>query len=129
MGLFKSKEVEATLNKLGKKIKGELKNELEMQGHVASGRLRDSIDYKITGEDELTFTALPRWRQVNDKQPAGRFVARTKLVYWLRQKGVVLPNGAKSKMVFNIQKIIFEEGTPTKGAKIFSKTGKRTGFM
>ena len=118
-------------NKLGREITKALKQELTAQGHVARGTLRDSIRSEVKtnkdGENTLVIRANKKWRAVNEGQPAGLNLSEQQIKTWLSAKGI---NWRSYKfMIYQINKAIFEQGTPTKGSFRYSKNGRRTGFV
>lgn len=117
--------------KLGREFTKSLREELIAQGHVARGTLRDSIRAEVktskSGENTLLIRANKKWRAVNDGQPAGLNLSEQQIKTWLSAKNV---NWRSYKFViYQINKAVFEQGTPTKGSFRYSKNGRRTGFV
>jgi hypothetical protein len=114
--------------KIGEELERQLKEELEAQGHVATGRLKNSIKFAVQRDGrELVIKALPRWESVNDGQPVGTNVSGSKIKRWLSAKGVDWKSD--KSIVWKIKTKIRKEGTPTAGSFAYSKNGRRTGFV
>lgn len=113
--------------KIGKTLVRELKKELKDQGHVATGNLLNSIRAEDNKKGQLVIRALPRWKDVNDGQPKGTDVNELKLKRWFTAKGI---DWRKDPfIIYQVNKAIYEEGTPTAGSFRYSKNGRRTGFV
>lgn len=117
--------------KLGKRFTRDLKQELTQQGHVARGTLKNSIRAEVktdkSGENTLLIRANKKWKPVNDGQPAGLNLSAQTIKRWLSAKGI---DWRSNKFViYQINKAVFEQGTPTKGSFRYSKNGRRTGFV
>lgn len=118
----------------------EIKKELADQGHNHSGKLSRSIKPHlklisdgIRGE----ITMLERYIFINTRTPGARipFSGRTgrggkskfiqALIKYFREKGFANPKRAAFATAYKMKK----EGRPTKGSRLFSKNGRRTGFL
>lgn len=94
-----------------------LKSELASQGHIATGKLRDSIRVRVVqtatglrldGESEFYGKYVDRGRK-----PGGKRVPIQALVAWLRVKGIPLNGRKEIDMAFAIQHSIWKNGIPT----------------
>ena len=122
--------------RIGNRLVKELKGELEAQGHVATGRLKNSIRWEVSKNGKnLRIRALPRWKDVNDGQPKGTKVGDLKLKRWMSAKGIDWRSD--KSLIFLIGRAIEQEGTPTRIVKPpkklsafgYTKNGRRTGFI
>lgn len=118
------------------------RKELEQQGHVLTGRLRDSIDYEITPLDDkvvgtlfgddygvvVEFGVDPERIPFSD--PSGRGGTSKYiqgLVRFFQIKG--LDEREAIRAAFATARIHKREGMPTVASSRFSQTGKRIGFI
>lgn len=130
--------VEAAMSRLQKK----LRKTLEDQGHVNTGRLRDSIKYEIevkTGAVVARMESLDYGLVMEFGIPAGRIPyggrtgrgGRSKyiqgLITYFESKG--LQGREAIGAAFATANVHRREGLPTVASRRFSNTGERTGFV
>jgi hypothetical protein len=126
--------VRKVLAKVGDKLVFQLKTELENQGHIATGRLHDSIDYEIQTLGRNTVLRInaegaPYAAIVNDGAKP-HFPNIDAIIDWMDAKGISPDDGQTKKQVaYAIAKRIQIEGIPTKGSFEYSHNGKRRGFV
>jgi len=104
-------------------LETEIKGELERQGHVATGKLRDQIKvslqkWTITGSAGDAFYAkYVDW----GRRPGGKRVPIQALINWIEIKGFAHGNKAVN-MAWAVQHAIWKNGVPTdkdEGKKMF----------
>ena len=126
--------VRKVLAKIGDKLVFQLKTELENQGHIATGRLHDSIDYEIQTLGRNTVLRInaegaPYAAIVNDGAKP-HFPNIDAIMDWMDAQGISPDDGQTKKQVaYAIAKRIQIEGIPTKGSFEYSHNGKRRGFV
>jgi|TARA_R100000482_G_scaffold122207_3_gene69387 hypothetical protein len=128
------------LTEVGIDLVAAIRGELERQGHVNTGRLRDSIGYNISefgGNVTLTVLAdeVDYASAINDGFIPRSLPSVYAIEDWVKQRGIQSnnPKIANSKnpdkaLAFAIAKAIQDEGSPTRGAFRFSRNGFRRGF-
>jgi len=124
-------------------VEQRLKEEITAQGHKLTGKLLQSIEYKIerTGGDfqiayEMEFYGLILDKGVKASRipfgGTGTGAKTSKYIQGLTRYARLRFNvGAKEalKIAFAIAHKQKKQGMPTKGSYLFSKTGKRTDFV
>ena len=112
------------LQAIGDNLTQRIKDELTAQGHVATGKLLNSIRADVSGaaikgfaEDYSVF--------VNNKSRPHGFNQQgiEDLKAWMRVRGI------NQDALWPIIKTIQKQGTPTSGSYRFSKNGRRTDFV
>lgn len=111
--------------------KGSIKKELVDQGHVLTGRLRDSIREEVSWDDRQAQAIL--WAEdyaviVNiglDKSKV-RYPISVMIEYF-RKRG--LPIKEAKRAAYATRNVHQREGMPTKASSRFSKNGYRRGFV
>jgi len=102
-------------------LRDQLKEELKIQGHVATGKLMDSIKvaarqtatgYIIEGKGEGYGKYVDSGRRAGIKR-----VPIDALVGWIRAKGIPLNGKKEISVAFAIQAAIFKNGIPSNKAK------------
>lgn len=131
------------LERIGDFLKEELVSELIAQGHRATGKLANSVDYSVkefVNGLSLEVSYLSYGRYLNDGVPANRIPfggkktgAKTSkyiqaLIDWVQIKGIATGIAAKG-LAFGIARKHKQEGMPTKGSYAFSSNGRRIGFQ
>jgi hypothetical protein len=117
------------LHILGEFIVEKLRIELEMQGHNNTGKLSDSITYRIVNNN-LEIRALDYAKDVNFGRDKGmKPINIGALAEWVQQRGIAVGDLDIINVAYAIQAKIYQEGSPTKKAMEFSKNGRRTGFI
>lgn len=108
------------------------KDELAAQGHKASGKLIDSLEYKV---DETFFDGLSAAIMVEDY---GRYVdTGTKphlppvsaLIDWARYVQPSMSDKERRSFAFAVRANMGKVGTPSSGSFAFSKNGRRTDWI
>lgn len=113
-----------TFNKIGERVDGLIREELDIQGHNATGKLSNSIRHEVEGVSINGFANDYSIFVNNRSRP--HFINKggvQSLKEWLSVKGI------DQKALWPIIKKIQAEGTPTSGSYRFSKNGKRTDFV
>ncbi len=110
----------------------EFQKELEEQDHVATGNLRDNIDYEIKEKGdgfEIVFNSEEYGKYVDTGTKAGRYVPIDNLIQWIETKGIASGEKEIKNAAYAIQRKIYNEGTPTSGSYKYSKNGRRTDWI
>lgn len=123
-------------------LMNEFKSELKKQGHVNTGKLLNSIDFKIQNilDNTVSTFFFEEYGFIVDNGVSadripysGRtgFGGRSKyiegLMKYFRSKGF---NNKKAKsLAFATANVHKREGMPTRGSYKYSSTGQRTGFV
>jgi len=111
-------------NVIGQFLIKELSKELIFQKHQASGKLIDSLEYRI--KNTSNGMRLEIWSEdyghyVNTGRKAGtKKVPIVSLVNWIKQKGIASGDKEVTSIAYAIQTKIFREGIPTSGSKRLS---------
>lgn len=125
---------------IGEVLVDAIRDELQNQGHVNTGRLRDSIGYEINefgGNITLTILAdeVDYASAINDGFRPSSLPNIDAIEEWVRERGIKSDNekinkskNPERRLAFAIAKSIMQEGSPTSGAFKFSKNGYRRGF-
>ena len=132
---------EAATVKWAKAVADDLRKELKQQGHVASGRLLDSIglgdlDTK-KGKVRQTIKSMPRGEKL-DKRQANAVVSINQLLRWMTNKNKTAIGSKKfvsttpkerKRIAYALKRAIEKEGIPTANSYNFSNNGRRTGWI
>lgn len=108
-------------NVIGRFLVQELRKELVFQKHEATGKLIDSLEYRI--KSTTTGISLGIWSEdyghyVNTGRKAGgKKVPIAVLIEWIKQKGIASGDKEVKGIAFAIQTKIFREGIPTQGSR------------
>jgi hypothetical protein len=106
-----------------------LKAELEAQGHNNTGKLKDSITWKLEG-DKINIYAEDYAKWVDSGRKAGaKRIPIDALMIWVEQRGIASGDKEVKNIAFAIQQKIFQEGSPTMGSYKFSANGRRDKFI
>ena len=128
------------LTEVGRDLVAAIKGELERQGHVNTGRLRDSIGYNISEfGGNMILTVLANEVDYASAINNGFHPKSLPNVYaieeWVKQRGIQSDNpkirnskNPDKALAFAIAKAIQDEGSPTRGAFQYSRNGFRRGF-
>ena len=119
------------LNVIGAFLVKKLKQEVEVQKHVARGTLRDSFEYRVksTGNG----ISLEIWSEdygqyvETGRKPGAKRVPITALMEWIRIKAIASDDKQVRSIAFAIQEKIFREGTPTSNSRKLA--ARRTGHL
>ena len=126
MGLL----VKEDLERLGGFLKRELGKELVLQKHRASGRLIDTMFFKVVQKREaleLQIWAQDYAKTVEKGQRPGIKVPIEDLIEWIKAKGIERGDKQIKTAAFLIQRAIIKQGIPTAGSKRLAP--RRTGFI
>lgn len=119
-------DVDKRLDPLCKWLETELKAELERQGHIATGALRESIRVavsKTAGGAIIEGRGSKIAKYVDwGRKPGGRRVPIDALMGWIEVKGFATGDKAKS-LAYAIQYSIWKNGIPT------NKDQSKTAFV
>ena len=127
-----------TIKKASLIVADHLQKELELQGHIASGNLKKSIQPGTikTGDNFIDqVIEMLAYGEDVDQGVSAQNVAPVKVHFgdilrWIKTKGLSSGNQAEDvKFALNTARKHKREGIPTKSSLRFSKTGKRTGFI
>jgi len=112
------------LEKAGERIDSLIREELSEQGHIATGKLSNSIRHEATDRDIKGY-AEDYSIFVNNRSRPHYFNKKgvESLKNWLQVKGI------SPDALWPIIKKIQQEGTPTSGSFKFSNNGRRTDFV
>jgi hypothetical protein len=112
------------LQSIGNNITQRIKDELTAQGHVATGKLLNSIRADVSGATINGFAEDYSVFVNNRSRPHGfNQQGIEELKAWMRVKGI------NQDALWPIINKIKAEGTPTSGSFRFSKNGRRTDFV
>ncbi len=125
------------LSKIGDDLVSRIKKELQEQGHVATGSLIESIDYKIkvtrSGYVINILADDPKATFVDEGVPSQKVKIGRDYIEglsdWLNIVQPSLSIKERKKVAFAIAITSTREGTPTKNAFRYSNNGRRTGFI
>jgi hypothetical protein len=104
-------------------LETEIKGELERQGHIATGKLRDQIKVYLTGNTIVGTAGEAFYAKYVDwgRRPGGKRVPIQALINWIEIKGLAHGNKA-IQMAWAVQYAIWKNGVPTdknEGKKMF----------
>lgn len=132
-----------SLRKLMRSLKGKLARRLAAQGHVLTGKLRDSISYKVerVGSKMIAeMTALDYGMIIEVGVPAGRipYSGRTGkggtsqyiqglVRFWQIKKGLSARESLRA--AFATAAVHKREGIPSRGSYGHSRNGERTNWI
>jgi hypothetical protein len=122
----------------------DIRKELATQGHNLSGSLSNSVQGKITSDDEdgfeLDIEHVKYGTYVNYGVDASRIAyypgsGRKTSLYiqaltdWVQRRGMATEEKAARGIAFAIARTHKKEGMPSRGSYAFSGNGRRTGFV
>lgn len=134
--------INEALKEASELLRNEFKSELKKQGHVNTGKLLNSIDFKIQKlldntvstfffeeygfiiDNGVTADRIPYSGRTG---LGGRSKYIEGLMKYFRSKG--FNNKRATSLAFATATVQKREGMPTRGSYKFSSTGKRTGFV
>lgn len=115
---------------------------LREQGHRASGRLERSFEARLRFQGTMMMAEIlveAYGVELNFKRPGFDFPSPDMggifrdfvedLVEWIGYTDPGLPSQEKREKAHRVARALHREGSPTRGAKRFSKTGRRTGWI
>lgn len=118
------------LDEIGQYIIEELAKEIIKQDHSNTGKLIQSLDYRVSsGANSISLIVEMNdyGKYVNTGRKRGaRKVPIDALVEWIKQRGIESNNKKAIGIAFAIQKTIQRDGIPTKNSR---KRGKRVEFV
>lgn len=109
------------LNVIGRFLVQELQKEIELQKHVATGKLLDSFEYRIKNTGNTV--SLEIWSEDygeyvdRGRKPGGKRVPIAALMEWIRNKAIASGDAEVKSIAFAIQEKIYREGIPTSGGR------------
>lgn len=114
------------LNDIGQFVIEELAKEIIKQDHSNTGKLIESLDYKVANNVvEVFMNDYGRYVNTGRKRGAKK-VPISALVEWIKQRGIASNNKKAIGIAFAIQKTIEKQGSPTTNSR---KKGKRVEFV
>jgi len=122
-------EVEKALTRVGELYIKAFRDELERQGHRATGELIDSFTQYLTLTTDgavLEITMAAHGEGVDKGQPPGTIVPLDKLIRWVQLKDIESEITKVQSAASLIQRAIYNEGTPTRGSR---EMGQKTNFI
>jgi len=107
------------LQPIARFLQQEVITELEQQGHIATGNLKDSIEAAIE-EYAGGFKIVGRYLYYGEyvdtgRKPGTKRVPIDALIAWIRVKKINLNGKRERDVAFAIQTAIFKKGIPTDG--------------
>lgn len=96
-----------TLTILGELVKSQYKSQLSKGNSIATGKLYNSVDYKLTFTEsgvKLYFTALDYWVYVENGRQAGKMPPISVIKRWMVVKGIADTNNTLWKIARSIEK-------------------------
>lgn len=109
----------AKLKEFAQYLEKEITTELVSQGHVASGKLKESISVEVTKALDLISIDgrfIYYGRYVDTGRRAGvKRVPLDALIEWIRIKRITLNGKSERQVAFAIQTAIYKKGIPTSG--------------
>ena len=98
-------------------LEKEIKAELEKQGHIATGKLRDSIKVVVV-QNATGFSIEGRGKDIAKyvdwgRKPGGKRVPIGALIAWIRVKGMAVTGKSEVQLAYMIQNAIWRNGIPT----------------
>lgn len=105
----------------------EIRNELDQQGHRASGRLIDSIttDVVARGGTVIGKVLMEDYGRYLDTGTRPHYPPISELIDWAGSVKPGLSDRERRSFAFAVQRSIATHGTPTPGSFQFSKNGRR----
>ena len=104
------KNLQNKLSEIGIEVKDKYKSKLKGEGVYATGKLYDSVNYKLTVKEnvvELYFTALDYWINIEEgRQPNSKMPPVDVIKKWMIVRGI--PD--KSGLAFVIARSIAKKG-------------------
>lgn len=142
-------ELTINLSELGQFLVDEIGKELAEQGHVLTGKLKQSIEYTtkrlLNGDLELDVRMLAYWVYVergvrasripfsNKRRRGGAGGKKSKyiqgLVDFVKKRGMASLDSKALSIAFAIAKTHKKEGMPTRGSYSYSQNGRRKFFQ
>ena len=114
------------LANIGQFVIEELAKEIIKQDHSNTGKLIESLDYKVVNNVvEIFMNDYGRYVNTGRKRGAKK-VPISALVEWIKQRGIESNNKKAVGIAFAIQKTIERQGSPTTNSR---KKGKRVEFV
>lgn len=111
--------IQKALQPIATLLQREVITELEAQGHIATGELKDSIEATVedyTGGFKIVGRYLYYGDYVNSGRPPGtKKVPLDALINWIRVKKINLNGKREKDVAFAIQTAIFKKGIPSDG--------------
>lgn len=112
--------LEVVMNDFGKDYVTAIKRELRSEGKVASGELLNSINYKLIRKDDgfdIQITSKEYLKYVDEGRRPGRMPPSTKLIPWVRSKGIKMSTSKGKKMTDQQMAFVLAKSIGKKGIK------------
>lgn len=125
-----SPQVEFALKKVGEIYIKAFRDELERQGHRATGSLIDSFTQHLSLTTDgaiVEITMAAHGEKIDKGQPPGTIVPLDKLIKWVQFKNLESEIGKVTQAAALIQRAIYHEGSPTYGS--LQLHSPKTGFI
>lgn len=106
-----------------------IKAEFVAQGHSNTGKLEDSLTWKLEGNKiNIYGVDYAKWVESGREKGAKR-IPIDALITWVEQRGIASGDKEVKNVAYAIQQKIFQEGSPTNGSLQFSSNGRRDKFI
>lgn len=106
-----------------------IKAEFVAQGHSNTGKLEDSLTWKLEGNKiNIYGVDYAKWVE-SGRQKEATPIPISALAKWVEQRAIVSGEDEIMRVAYAIQAKIFKEGSPTKKSFKFSKNGRRDKFI
>ena len=106
-----------------------IKAEFVAQGHSNTGKLEDSLTWKLEGNKiNIYGVDYAKWVE-SGRQKGAKRIPIDALITWVEQRGIVNGDKEVKNVAYAIQQKIFQEGSPTNGSLQFSNNGRRDKFI
>ena len=106
-----------------------IKAEFVAQGHSNTGKLEDSLTWKLEGNKiNIYGVDYAKWVE-SGRQKGAKRIPIDALITWVEQRGIVNGDKEVKNVAYAIQQKIFQEGSPTNGSLQYSNNGRRDKFI
>lgn len=106
-----------------------IKAEFVAQGHSNTGKLEDSLTWKLEGNKiNIYGVDYAKWVE-SGRQKGAKRIPVDALITWVEQRGIASGDKEVKNVAYAIQQKIFQEGSPTNGSLQYSNNGRRDKFI
>ena len=106
-----------------------IKAEFVAQGHSNTGKLEDSLTWKLEGNKiNIYGVDYAKWVE-SGRQKGAKRIPIDALITWVEQRGIASGDKEVKNVAYAIQQKIFQEGSPTNGRLQYSNNGRRDKFI
>ena len=106
-----------------------IKAEFVAQGHSNTGKLEDSLTWKLEGNKiNIYGVDYAKWVE-SGRQKGAKRIPIDALITWVEQRGIATGDKEVKNVAYAIQQKIFQEGSPTSGSLQYSNNGRRDKFI